>query len=107
MGNLNVTTAHSGHDDRTWDSCASASTTSEVTSWPWDGPFVANETFTCKPKPAMREAEYAVEVALAQSHRVVPHNEGIGETRVKDVWNCDDLTCLLTGKLESKTTIPG
>ena len=54
-----------------------------------DPPFAANETFTGKPRPPISDAEYAEEIALAQSHGT-PHNEGIGETRVKDVWNWDD-----------------
>ena len=54
-----------------------------------DPPFAANETFTQTPKPPITEAELAEEKALATSHGV-PHNEGIGETRVKDVWNWDD-----------------
>ena len=54
-----------------------------------DPPFAANETFTNKPKPPISNAELAEEVALSNLH-VVPHNEGIGETRVKDVWNWDE-----------------
>ena len=54
-----------------------------------DPPFAANETFTQTPKPPITEAELAEEKALAASHGV-EHNEGIGETRVKDVWNWDE-----------------
>ena len=54
-----------------------------------DPPFAANETFTQKPKPPITEAELAEERELADLHGV-PHNEGIGETRVKDVWNWDE-----------------
>ena len=54
-----------------------------------DPPFAANETFTGKPRPPISQGEYAEEIALSQSHGA-PHNEGIGETRVKDVWNWDD-----------------
>ena len=54
-----------------------------------DPPFAANETFTGKPRPPISDAEYAEERQLAETHGV-PHNEGIGETRVKDVWNWDD-----------------
>ena len=51
-----------------------------------DPPFAANETFTHKPRPPISPEEFAEEIALAKSHRI-PHNEGIGETRVKDVWS--------------------
>ena len=54
-----------------------------------DPPFAANETFVSKPKPPISKAEFAEEVALAKKHGV-QHNEGIGETRVKDYWNWDD-----------------
>ena len=54
-----------------------------------DPPYAANETFTDKPKPAITQAEFDEEVALAVAHGA-PHNEGIGETRVKDYWNWDD-----------------
>ena len=54
-----------------------------------DPPFAANETFTNQPKPSISTAEFEEEETLAQAHDV-PHNEGIGETRVKDVWNWDD-----------------
>ncbi len=50
-----------------------------------DPPFAANETFTGRPKPPITPAEFDEEVALAAAHGA-PHNEGIGETRVKDVW---------------------
>ena len=53
-----------------------------------DPPFAANETFTSKPKPPITPAELAEEIALAKSHGAT-HNEGIGETRVKDHWNWD------------------
>ena len=51
-----------------------------------DPPFAANETFTTKPKPPISRDEFDEEVALAKAHGVL-HNEGIGQTRVKDVWN--------------------
>ncbi len=51
-----------------------------------DPPFAANETFINRPKPAISQAEFDEEVALARRHGV-QHNEGIGQTRVKDVWN--------------------
>ena len=54
-----------------------------------DPPFAANETFTNQPKPPINQAEFDEEVALAAAHGVA-HNEGIGETRVKDYWNWDD-----------------
>ena len=54
-----------------------------------DPPFAANETFTQTPKPPITADELAEEKALAAAHGV-QHNEGIGETRVKDVWNWDD-----------------
>ena len=54
-----------------------------------DPPFAANETFISRPKPPISQAEFDEEVALAKSHGVA-HNEGIGETRVKDFWNWDD-----------------
>ena len=54
-----------------------------------DPPYAANETFTDKPKPPITQAEFDEEVALAAAHGA-PHNEGIGETRVKDYWNWDD-----------------
>ena len=54
-----------------------------------DPPFAANETFTQTPKPPITEDELAEEKALAKKHGV-PHSEGIGETRVKDVWSWDD-----------------
>ena len=53
-----------------------------------DPPFAANETFKGVPKPAISKDEYAEEVALAKKHGVT-HNEGIGETRVKDIWSWD------------------
>ena len=53
-----------------------------------DPPFAANETFTQKPKPPITDAELAEEQALAAAHGV-SHNEGVGETRVKDVWSWD------------------
>ena len=54
-----------------------------------DPPFAANETFTAKPKPPITEAEFQQEEELARAHGA-SHNEGIGETRVKDVWKWDD-----------------
>ena len=54
-----------------------------------DPPFAANETFTSKPRPPISKAEFNEEVALAKTHGAA-HNEGIGETRVKDYWNWDD-----------------
>ena len=54
-----------------------------------DPPFAANETFTGRPRPPISEDEYAEEKALAEAHGV-PHDEGIGNTRVKDVWTWDD-----------------
>ena len=54
-----------------------------------DPPFAANETFTQRPRPPITEQELAEEQALAARHGV-PHNEGIGQTRVKDVWNWDE-----------------
>ena len=54
-----------------------------------DPPFAANETFTQRPRPPITEQELAEEQALAALHGV-PHNEGIGQTRVKDVWNWDE-----------------
>ena len=54
-----------------------------------DPPFAANETFTSKPRPPITQAEFKEEVALAASHGVA-HNEGIGLTRVKDVWNWNE-----------------
>ena len=54
-----------------------------------DPPFAANDTFTSQPKPPITEAELAEERALAKRHGV-SHNEGVGETRVKDVWNWDE-----------------
>ncbi len=54
-----------------------------------DPPFATNETFTTKPKPPISEAELAEEKALAKKHGA-RHNEGIGETRVQDVWNWDE-----------------
>ena len=53
-----------------------------------DPPFAANETFTSSPRPPISQAEFAEEIALAQAHGA-PHNEGIGETRVKDYWEWD------------------
>ena len=54
-----------------------------------DPPFAANETFTSKPRPPITQAEFDEEVALAAAHGVA-HNEGIGESRVRDFWNWDD-----------------
>ena len=54
-----------------------------------DPPFAANETFTSRPRPAITQAEFDEEVALAATHGAA-HNEGIGETRVQDFWNWDD-----------------
>ena len=53
-----------------------------------DPPFAANETFTSNPRPAISQAEYDEEVALAGVHGA-PHNEGIGQTRVRDFWTWD------------------
>ena len=53
-----------------------------------DPPFAANETFTSRPRVPISPEELAEEVALAQAHGV-PHNEGIGQTRVRDVWSWD------------------
>jgi len=54
-----------------------------------DPPFAANETFTGRPRPPISDAEFAEEVALAQAHGV-EHNEGRGETRVRDIWSWDE-----------------
>ena len=54
-----------------------------------DPPFAANETFTQSPKPPIIQTELAEEKALAKAHGA-QHNEGIGETRVKDVWSWDE-----------------
>ena len=54
-----------------------------------DPPFAANETFTSRPRPPITDAELAEEKALAEKHGV-SHNEGIGETRVKDFWSWDE-----------------
>ncbi len=54
-----------------------------------DPPFAANETFTGNPRPPISDAEFAEEVALAQAHGV-EHNEGRGETRVRDIWSWDE-----------------
>ena len=54
-----------------------------------DPPFAANETFTGRPRPPISDAEYAEEIALAQVHGV-EHNEGRGETRVRDIWSWDE-----------------
>jgi DNA modification methylase len=53
-----------------------------------DPPFAANETFTSKPRPPISKAEFDEEMALAKAHGAT-HNEGIGETRVKDYWTWD------------------
>ena len=53
-----------------------------------DPPFAANETFRQNPKPPITDDELAEERALARKHGV-EHHEGIGETRVKDVWSWD------------------
>ena len=50
--------------------------------------FAANETFTGRPKPPISDAELDEEKALAEAHGAA-HNEGQGETRVKDVWTWD------------------
>ena len=54
-----------------------------------DPPFAANETFTGRPRPSISDEEFAEEKALADAHGVA-HDEGIGNTRVKDVWTWDD-----------------
>ena len=54
-----------------------------------DPPFAANETFTGNPRPPISDAEYAEEIALALAHGV-EHNEGRGETRVRDIWSWDE-----------------
>ena len=54
-----------------------------------DPPFAANETFIGNPRPPISDAEYAEEIALAQAHGA-EHNEGQGETRVRDIWNWDE-----------------
>ena len=56
-----------------------------------DPPFAANETFRSRPNPPITGEELAEERALAAEHGV-EHNEGIGITRVRDVWNWDDDT---------------
>ncbi len=53
-----------------------------------DPPFATNETFTKPPKPPLTPAELDEERDLAAAHGVA-HSEGIGETRVKDVWSWD------------------
>ena len=53
-----------------------------------DPPFAANETFTSQPRPPISQAEFDEELALAARHGVA-HNEGIGQTRVRDVWSWD------------------
>ena len=54
-----------------------------------DPPFAANETFIGNPRPPISDAEFAEEIALAQTHGV-EHNEGQGETRVHDIWSWDE-----------------
>lgn len=54
-----------------------------------DPPFAANETFTGKPKPPITAGECTEERELANSHGA-EYNEGVGETRVKDVWSWDE-----------------
>ena len=56
-----------------------------------DPPFAANETFRSRPNPPITDEELAEEKSLAERHGV-QHNEGIGVTRVRDVWNWDDDT---------------
>ena len=56
-----------------------------------DPPFAANETFRSRPNPPITNEELSEEIALAADHGV-EHNEGIGITRVRDVWNWDDDT---------------
>ena len=56
-----------------------------------DPPFAANETFRSRPNPPITSEELSEEIALAADHGV-EHNEGIGITRVRDVWNWDDDT---------------
>ena len=53
-----------------------------------DPPFAANETFEGKPRKPITPDELAEEKALARKHGV-PHREGVGETRVDDVWRWD------------------
>ena len=53
-----------------------------------DPPFAANETFEGKPRKPITPDELAEEKALARKHGV-PHREGMGETRVDDVWRWD------------------
>ena len=54
-----------------------------------DPPFAANDTFTGRPRPPISDEELAEEIALANLHGAA-HNEGIGETTVKDVWKWDE-----------------
>ena len=54
-----------------------------------DPPFAANETFTGNPRPPISNDEYSEEIALAQAHGA-EHNEGQGETRVRDIWSWDE-----------------
>ena len=54
-----------------------------------DPPFAANETFTGNPRPPISNDEYAEELALARSHGT-EHNEGQGDTRVRDIWSWDE-----------------
>ena len=44
--------------------------------------------FTSQPRPPISQAEFDEELALAARHGVA-HNEGIGQTRVRDVWSWD------------------
>ena len=53
-----------------------------------DPPFAANETFTQKPRPPITPAELAEEKALAKKHGA-QHKDGVGETKVEDVWSWD------------------
>ena len=53
-----------------------------------DPPFAANETFEGKLRKPITPDELAEEKALARKHGV-PHREGVGETRVDDVWRWD------------------
>lgn len=54
-----------------------------------DPPFAANATFKGMPKPSITQAELQEERVLAAKNGV-PYDEGVGETRVEDIWTWND-----------------
>ena len=70
-----------------------------------DPPFVANETFINRPKPAISQAEFDEEVALARRHGV-QHNE-VSARPGSRTFGIRMRMFILTGKPGLKMITPG